>query len=475
MNRSNMKSSISFQPEGRLIPRRKVATKSHLLNGVGDFDMELSLAIQESLKYAQQKEVNQNMDVDSSQEDGLQTSGDENQEDAATACRSEHPRVNCHTNKSTKTSATAPGGEEVRRLKDLLLSQLELIQFQQEELNKKDREITSLHAAKDTLQCRLERMERRLSILKQREELHERPTSQQQSTKTSLSAATAHANKSTNDESKVDLKLKRRGGQNMHISQRKCRRSLDESHSASSTLKNGLKEVSDSDNEENDDTSEESDSAGREDVESGSDSDDSDKQGKGREFEQRSPSSSTDSHDLKEITYPIMQTEFLYHLYYPKHACPSSPDAKRLQEQLEVETPSWRLKPLTNMYQLEGTENITDEAYNKRHQKFEQEEKRRKRWDMQRIRELRVCEKLERQKEEEMRASQDEADMETFLPSILDLKHIEITESVPVMAFGQPLPYICPAEFEIPWDLNSSAQSTSTGKHKVAGGVSKKH
>ena len=139
---------------------------------------------------------------------------------------------------------------------------------------------------------------------------------------------------STNEVSKVDLKLKRRRGQNRHLSQRKChRRSLDEKHSASVSHKNGLKEVSDSDNEENDDTSEESDSAGREDAESGSDSDESEKQGKPNEFEQRS--GSPDSQDLKEINYPIMQTDILYHLYYPKHACPSSPDAKRLQDQLE--------------------------------------------------------------------------------------------------------------------------------------------
>ncbi|GFS17582.1 male-specific lethal 1-like 1 [Elysia marginata] len=471
MNRSNMKSSISFQPEGRFIPRRKVATKSHLLNGVGDFDMELSLAIQESLKYAQQKDKNRTMEVDGCQEDGMKDSDDEKQDDSVVTCRSDQTRSNCHTNKSTKINAVTAGSEEVGRLKDLLLSQLELIQFQQEELNKKDREIKSLHSAKDTLQCRLERMERRLSIMKQREELHERHNVLLQSSKTSVQAAPTLASKSINEVSKVDLKDKRRRGQSSHISQRKRhRKSFHDRHSASTTHKNDLKEVSDSDNEENDDTSEGSDSAG--DAESGSESDSSEKQEKGNHFENRS--NSPDSQDLKEIDYPIMQTDVLYHLYYPKHACPSSPDAKRLQEQLEVETPSWRLKPLTNMYQLEGTENITDEAYYKRHQKFEQEEKRRKRWDLQRIRELRVCEKLERQKEEEMRASQDEADMETFLPSVQDLKHIEITESVPVMAFGQPLPYICPAEFEIPWDINSSAPSTSSGRHKATAGHSKR-
>ena len=152
MNRSNMKSNISFQPEGRLIPRRKVATKSHLLNGVGDFDMELSLAIQESLKYAQQKEENPNLDDDDCQEDGLRSPSGEGQEDESiVTCRSNQLRGNSPVNKATKTSVTTSGSEEVGRLKDLLLSQLELIQFQQEEINKKDREIKSLHSAKNTV------------------------------------------------------------------------------------------------------------------------------------------------------------------------------------------------------------------------------------------------------------------------------------------------------------------------------------
>lgn len=406
MSRSNMKSSISFQPEGRFIPRRKVTTKSHLLNGVGDFDMELSLAIQESLKYAQQKD-SRTTEKDNCHDDLMTDSGDERQDiNTMVTCRSDLTRgcSNYHPNKnakSPKTNTVTAGTEEVGRLKDLLLSQLELIQYQQVELNKKDKEIKSLQSAKNTLQCRLERMERRLSVMKQREELHERQSALLQSSKPAVPALPPAANKSVNEVIKADFKHKRRRGQSSHFSQRKrYRKSLNERFSSiTTTHKNELKEASDSDDEGNDDTSGESDSA--EEVESGSDSDNSEGHGKRNELETRSESS--DSEEIKEITYPIMQTDILYHLYYPKHACPSSPDAKRLQEQLEVETPSWRLKPLTNMYQLEGTENITDEAYYKRHQKFEQEEKRRKRWDLQRIRELRVCEKLERQKEEELR------------------------------------------------------------------------
>ena len=56
--------------------------------------------------------------------------------------------------------------------------------------------------------------------------------------------------------------------------------------------------------------------------------------------------------------------------------------------------PKWRLNPITNYYSLEGTENLEDEIFIKRHQKPEIDEKRRKRWDMQRLREQRMYEKL---------------------------------------------------------------------------------
>lgn len=53
-----------------------------------------------------------------------------------------------------------------------------------------------------------------------------------------------------------------------------------------------------------------------------------------------------------------------------------------------LEVPSWRIKVYTSCYTMEGTENLDDEIYNKRHTKLETDEKRRKRWDVQRIRYL---------------------------------------------------------------------------------------
>ncbi|KAF2352680.1 PEHE domain [Trinorchestia longiramus] len=59
-----------------------------------------------------------------------------------------------------------------------------------------------------------------------------------------------------------------------------------------------------------------------------------------------------------------------------------------------VEIPSWRVSALTPLYIMEGTENLEDEVFTKRHHKLEQDEKRRKRWDLQRLREQRQYEKL---------------------------------------------------------------------------------
>ena len=51
-----------------------------------------------------------------------------------------------------------------------------------------------------------------------------------------------------------------------------------------------------------------------------------------------------------------------------------------------LEVPNWRIKVYSSCYTMEGTENLDDEIFNKRHLKLENDERRRKRWDVQRIR-----------------------------------------------------------------------------------------
>lgn len=128
---------------------------------------------------------------------------------------------------------------------------------------------------------------------------------------------------------------------------------------------------------------------------------------------------------------------------------------------------------------MEGTENLDDEAYTKRHLKLEIDERRRKRfvlhyydriaffmkastffyesltvffktffvrWDVQRIREQRIIEKLKQRHEKSSLANQSEPteQMQSFWPCLEDIKYIEISDQLPVSAFGCPVPKIQP-------------------------------
>lgn len=44
-----------------------------------------------------------------------------------------------------------------------------------------------------------------------------------------------------------------------------------------------------------------------------------------------------------------------------------------------LEVPHWRIKPYTSCYTMEGTENLDDDVYNRRHSRLEYDERRRKR------------------------------------------------------------------------------------------------
>lgn len=44
-----------------------------------------------------------------------------------------------------------------------------------------------------------------------------------------------------------------------------------------------------------------------------------------------------------------------------------------------LEVPRWRVKVYTSCYTMEGTENLDDDVYNKRHSRLENDERRRKR------------------------------------------------------------------------------------------------
>ena len=105
-------------------------------------------------------------------------------------------------------------------------------------------------------------------------------------------------------------------------------------------------------------------------------------------------------------------------------------------------------------------EDATNEAFNKRHLKPELEEKRRKRWDLQHL----------RQQQQQQHLTDHDKDTKTttttrtrkgstvedrvitsLYPDVDNIMAIEVAESVPVCVFGCPVPAIPVKEMDLPW------------------------
>ena len=140
-----------------------------------------------------------------------------------------------------------------------------------------------------------------------------------------------------------------------------------------------------------------------------------------------------------------------------------------VEMQKKAEVPGWRIKPISASYIMEGTENIEDENLSKRHQKPENDEKRRKRWDVQRIREQRHVARLRARYDPNdenhstlinnpnltmklmPEASKESLDIKTLLPDPEDATDILVQENLPVSVFGCVLPKLISKDFSLPW------------------------
>jgi len=137
------------------------------------------------------------------------------------------------------------------------------------------------------------------------------------------------------------------------------------------------------------------------------------------------------------------------------------------------EVPEWRHKPMHPAYTMEGTENIEDDTILKRHAKHEHEEKRRKRWDIQRMRQAQQLEKLKAS--EARRSKKDKKGRETeslvsYLPALEEITHLMVSDTVPISAFGVPLPSLPQAPFSLPWldGASGSGDTVSVPQKKSA-------
>ncbi|KAG8566338.1 hypothetical protein GDO81_013189 [Engystomops pustulosus] len=137
------------------------------------------------------------------------------------------------------------------------------------------------------------------------------------------------------------------------------------------------------------------------------------------------------------------------------HQPPPSPLREPSPKKEEcVAIPSWRehpIEPLPDLNASEVPENLDDAVFAKRHAKLELDEKRRKRWDIQRIREQRILQRLQLRMYKKKGSQESEPEVTTFFPEPDDVESVMITPYLPVVAFGRSLPKITPQSFELPW------------------------
>ncbi|KAL3207361.1 hypothetical protein MRX96_010154 [Rhipicephalus microplus] len=135
---------------------------------------------------------------------------------------------------------------------------------------------------------------------------------------------------------------------------------------------------------------------------------------------------------------------------YATAACAAGPSTSSEEAAAEaIEVPTWRVNPIASLYSMEGTENLDDEVFRKRHAKLEANEKRRKRWDLQLLREQQHTERLRRRMER--RAEKPSTCPPTFCGDLKQIHFVEVVDEIPVQAFGQPIPELQPREFQLPW------------------------
>ena len=120
-----------------------------------------------------------------------------------------------------------------------------------------------------------------------------------------------------------------------------------------------------------------------------------------------------------------------------------------LDEGSVLNIPTWKVNKLTPLSSSSASsqvkEVIDDDSLSKRHSRLEVAEKRRKRWDIQRIREYRYNEKLRQKK---LKQTEDSA-FESFSPSLNDINAVQVEETLPVNAFGHLLKPLQLEEFSL--------------------------
>ncbi|XP_041829757.1 male-specific lethal 1 homolog isoform X2 [Melanotaenia boesemani] len=325
-------------------------------------------------------------------------------------------------------------------LRQILLLQLDLIEQQQQQLQSKDKEIDELKADKETLLARIERMERRLQLTRKdvprdkrlfqplepwtpdKEDIWDLDIEESPQPNQATPLQFSRGGKGQKRKSCFgDAKAQKSQGKSAKLSPQKCeiepgfpnQRGLrsKETPEKNVPVRSGVERDSLLPCKEE-------------------------------------PELSCQMEDL-----PFMSTTEMY------LCCWNQPPLSPLREtspkkEEEVAIPSWRenyIEPLDEDSSFNSPEPLDDGVFLKRHSKLELDEKRRKRWDIQRIREQRMFQRLQQRMNRKKVVQETEPELSSFYPDTEDVETIVITPFLPVVAFGRPLPKLSQQNFELPW------------------------
>lgn len=324
-------------------------------------------------------------------------------------------------------------------LRQILLLQLDLIEQQQQQLQSKDKEIDDLKADKDTLLARIERMERRLQLTRKdpRDKRLFQPLEPWTPDKEDMWDLDIMDTQQSNTSAPLPFS---RGGKGQKrkscFGDSKCQKSRGKS----TKLSPQKPEVQPESPYQRELRSKES-------------------------PEKMAPVRPTPEKDallpckeepefcsqMEEL--PFMSTTEMYLCCW--HQPPLSPLRETSPKKEEdVAIPSWRencIEPLDLETARDIPEALDDNVFLKRHLKLELDEKRRKRWDIQRIREQRMFQRLQQRTNKKKVVQEVESELSSFYPDTEDVESIVITPFLPVVAFGRPLPKLTQQNFDLPW------------------------
>ncbi|XP_004080702.1 male-specific lethal 1 homolog isoform X1 [Oryzias latipes] len=339
-------------------------------------------------------------------------------------------------------------------LRQILLLQLDLIEQQQQQLQSKDKEIDELKADKETLLARIERMERRLQLTRKdvpRDKRLFQPLEPWTPDKEDIWDLDIEENPQPNSATPL---LISRGGKGQK--RKSCFGDAKIQKSRGKSAKHSPQK-----------SEKDSGSPNQRELRS--------KETPEKAFPLRSEAEKDSLLPCKEEPEMSCQIEDLPYMSTTEMylCCWNQPPLSPLHEtspQKEEEVasewtphvvhdmlivfPSWRenhIEPLAEDPSFDPPELMDDGTFLKRHAKLELDEKRRKRWDIQRIREQRMFQRLQQRMNRKKNVQEMEPDLSSFYPDTEDVESIMITPFLPVVAFGRPLPKLAQQNFELPW------------------------